>query len=483
MLPALLALLWVPVLPALEGDVAVRDPSTIIESNGRYYTVGTGAGLPIFVSDDGWTWQRAGTVLERVRGGRAGEDAPERGGDDARSPNLIRIRDRFLLYYSAAGERPEAAVGLLTATTLDPSSPDYGWTDAGLVEVSALDPGVFLDPADGRLWLTYGSEAGDIRLVELDPATGQRLDSDAAPIAIAAGAAAPIMIYRDGWYYLLVTHGSCCRGASSTSSIRVGRARSVQGPFIDPSGSDMLHGGGGLFVGSGGRRIGPGHFGVLDAGDGVQKFSLHYEADLDRGGSSVLDIRPLLWRDGWPVAGDHLRAGIYQIESARTGTALGLAVAGVPVGGSPGRGSGGRGGGAPVADQSVMEASAGWPSGAIDLRLSPYMLQAQQKWAITPVGDVGGYPGSPYFKITIADSGRTLAATAERELVTLPSYSGVPAELWRIEQLTDGSYRIMPKSMPGSDAALALSAAGGSMPTLDPFDPASDRQRWTLKAP
>ena len=64
----------------------------------------------------------------------------------------------------------------------------------------------------------------------------------------------------------------------------------------------------------------------------MQKFSLHYEADLDRGGASVLDIRPLLWRDGWPVAGDNAKEGTYQIESLRTGTVLELAVEGVPVG-------------------------------------------------------------------------------------------------------------------------------------------------------
>ena len=99
----------------------------------------------------------------------------------------------------------------------------------------------------------------------------------------------------------------------------------------------MIEGGGKLFVGSGGRVIGPGHFGLIDLGDGVQKFSCHYEADLDRGGASVLDIRPLLWKDGWPVAGDNVKEGTYEIESVRTGTALELAVEGVPVGGRRGR--------------------------------------------------------------------------------------------------------------------------------------------------
>ena len=42
--------------------------------------------------------------------------------------------------------------------------------------------------------------------------------------------------------------------------------------------------------------------------------------DLDRGGASVLDIRPLLWKDGWPVAGENAKAGTYEIQSVRTGT-------------------------------------------------------------------------------------------------------------------------------------------------------------------
>jgi len=143
------------------------------------------------------------------------------------------------------------------------------------------------------------------------------------------------MIYHDGWYYLLVTHGSCCRGADSGYNIRMGRSTQVTGPFFDNMGVDMIQGGGKLFVGSQGRAVGPGHFGLLDLGDGVQKFSMHYEADLDRGGASVLDIRPLQWKDGWPVAGDNAKEGTYEIESVRTGTALELAVEGFPVGGRP----------------------------------------------------------------------------------------------------------------------------------------------------
>src|SRR3546814_14429747 len=72
--------------------------------------------------------------------------------------------------------------------------------------------------------------------------------------------------------------------------------------------------------------IGAGHFGRIDLGGGIEKMSLHYEADMDRSGRSVLAIEPLLWRDGWPVAGRNLDPGTYEIQSARSGNALQLKV-------------------------------------------------------------------------------------------------------------------------------------------------------------
>ena len=144
---------------------------------------------------------------------------------------------------------------------------------------------------------------------------------------------------------------------------------------------------------------------------------------------------------------------------------------------------GGRGGGGAVPDQDVNEVSVNWPAGKVDIRLANYMCQAQQKWTITPVADAGGYLGSPYFKITIAGTDRTLAATEDCELVALPAFTGGPEQLWRIDLLTDGTYRIMPKAVPNSNAKLALSAVGHSFATLAKFNPETDKQRWQFKAP
>ena len=483
---------------ALDGEVLIHDPSTVVQDAGHYFTYGTGNGLPILMSDDGWTWRRAGSLMSAVPGGKAGPEVLARGGNNTWAPDVIHIGGNFFVYYSAPGTQPRSAIGLLAGRTLDPQSPDYKWEDRGPVvwsdgieDSNAIDPGVLLGP-DGKLWLTYGSYFGYIRLVELDPKTGQRRFPKQAPLNVAINSEASIPMYHDGWYYLLVTHGSCCQGANSTYNIRMGRSRKVTGPYLDNMGVDMLEGGGKLFAASRGRHVGPGHFGLLDLGQGVQKFSLHYEADLDRGGVSVLDIRPLLWRDGWPVAGDNLVAGTYTIESARTGTVLELAVQGFPVGGfrarRPGGGPPGSGpppepppAGPPVPDQDPAHVAANWPA-ASGVRLAPAMLQAQQKWVIAPVAGAGGYPGSPYFRITIAGTERSLTAIAGGELTAL-AFTGTPEQLWRIDQLADGSYRIAPKAVPGTSEALTLSAVGSSMPTLSKFDPASDRQRWLLGAP
>lgn len=454
------------------GKPFIHDPSTIMESDGKYYTFGTrGGGL---VSEDGWTWNAGG---ERPGGGAA--------------PDVVKIGDRYLVSYGATGGGLNGGHNgrILTMwnKTLDPKSPDFKYTEAIVVASSdgnedcdAIDPGLLLDPNDGRLWLSYGTYFGFIRLVELDPKTGKRVEGNKA-IDIAIDCEATDLMYRDGWYYLLGTHGTCCDGANSTYNIVVGRSKKVTGPYLDNMGRDMLKGGGKMVLGAGNRVNGPGHFGLWDLGDGVQKMSCHYEADLDQSGRSVLGIRPLLWKNGWPVGGDNFKEGTYEIESERRGYALELVVDFVRM---PGGFRGPRDPNEPikpVASQELKDVINTWPTEKINVRIGDYMFRPHQKWTITPATDGGGYPGGPYYKIVIAGTERALAATAEAEVITVPKFTGAAEQLWRIDQLIDGTYRIMPKVVPNSTEKMALISSGDSTPTLGKFDFNSDNSKWNFK--
>jgi len=458
----------------LNGKPYIHDPSTITFCDGKFYTYGTGGGG--LISDDGWTWN-SGAV--RPGGGVA--------------PDVIHIGNRYYMSYAKGGGGLAGGhasnVYVMWTKTLDPNSPDFGFKDEtivassdGVEDCDAIDPAFLLDPKDGRLWLTYGTYFGYIRIVELDPKTGKRLPNNKA-LNIAIDCEATALMYRDGWYYLLGTHGTCCDGANSTYNIVAGRSKKVTGPYLDNIGIDMLKGGGKFIVGADSRFVGAGHFGLLDLGDDVQKFSCHFEADLERSGRSVLDIRPLLWKDGWPVAGENFQGGTYEIQSERSGYALELAVDFVRMAGGM-RGFGPPTGPvSPVPRQNLSDMSKDWPAGNIEIRISDYMSRPHQKWTITPVDSAGGYPGSPYFKITIAGTDRTLAATSNAEVVAVPSFTGSPEQLWRIDQLTDGTYRIMPKVVPNSNEPMVLTAVGASTPTLVKFDPKSDKSRWNFRTP
>ena len=344
---------------------------------------------------------------------------------------------------------------------------------------------MLLDPTTGRLWVSYGTYFGTIRLIELDPKTGFRVKGNKEK-DIAIDCEASDLIYRNGWYYLLGTHGTCCDGVNSTYNIVVGRSRSVEGPYLDNVNRDMFHGGGRLVIAAGDRKAGAGHFGRTIIDEGVEVMSFHWEADFDQGGRSVLAIHPLLWKNDWPYAGELFKGGTFEIESERRGYSLELAVDFVrmpqermgwfnreqmqqPV--------------KPVANQTLEQVQGSWPKGEIAVRCGDYMFRPWQKWTITPRPDKGGRLTGPLYEIKIEGTNRALTATANLELTT-KDFQGEDAQLWWIEQLTDGTYRIMPYVIPGQEGKntkYCIYSAGDSTPTLAEYDFNSDNSKWNFR--
>lgn len=303
-----------PVLPLDESasrGITTRDPSSIVKCKNEYWVFYTGRGVPSYRSKDLVKWERGPAVFKTAPEWVA-KIVPGNRNLQYWAPDVMKLGDRYVLYYSASTfGKITSAIGLATNPTLDPDDPAYQWTDHGFVvrtqegdNHNAIDPSVFHDQ-DGSLWLSYGSFWSGIKLVELDPQTGKRKASDSklASLAYNESIEASYLTRHDEYYYLFVNWGTCCQGPRSTYNIRVGRSKSVTGPYVDKAGVDMLHKGGSLFLATtNGPLIGPGHAGTLTA-EGKDWFTSDFEGDLRMNGRATLAIMPLRWgTDGWPEA-------------------------------------------------------------------------------------------------------------------------------------------------------------------------------------
>ena len=458
------------------GAPFIHDPATVAECDGKYYTWGTGgSGL---VSEDGWVWT-------------SGKNIPNVGA----APDMLKIGDRYLLAYSTTGGglggTHRGTIVTCWGKTLDPQSPDYGFPAADQrttvaeslsdEDCDAIDAGLIMTP-DGRLFVTFGTYFGFIRVCELDPDTGARLEGFGEDINIAVDCEASTMIYHDGYYYLLGTHGTCCDGVNSTYNIICGRSKSPTGPFIDNVGRDMIEGGGKMVLGCRDGYTGAGHFGRYIIEEGVEKMSFHWEADYSMSGRSTLAILPIVWRNGWPEAGYNVKNGVYEIESERRGYALELATEYVRLGGGMGM-FGGRGGAqqanTSIPFQKLEDVIEGWPKGDIDVRICDYQFRPNQKWELVALEE--GTLGTPYYKIVIAGTNRALTAGPNKTVISTPEFTGAPEQMWSIDQLTDGTYRVMPKAAPGCSEPVCLISAGDSNASLGKFDFDNVNCKWNFR--
>ena len=294
-------------------DAGVHDPSTIIKCKDEFWVFYTGRGVPSFHSKDLVNWQRGPAVFTNAPSWVAGA-VPANRNMGYWAPDVTYLDGRYLLYYSASSfGKCVSGIGLVTSPTLDPNDPAYGWTDQGMVfastatdDFNAIDPAIFHD-ADGSLWLTFGSFWSGIKMIQLDPKTGKRITPDSTIYSLAHydSIEASYIYQHNGYYYLFVDWGMCCRGANSTYAIHVGRSKKVTGPYLDRDGKDMLVGGGTLFLDTTKPYIGPGHAGII-VDNGTNWLSCHYEAVADAGNGgqrrgSPLAVMPMRWTaDNWP---------------------------------------------------------------------------------------------------------------------------------------------------------------------------------------
>lgn len=296
----------------MTGAVGVHDP-TIVKEKDRYYRFATGDGIEVSVSRDLKHWETPGKVFSRNPDWTSWA-VP--GSTWFWAPEVVYRQGRWRLYYSVSTFGSQtSAIGLVTNATLDDRSPNFGWTDEGLVlasspvdDFNAIDPAMVADDA-GEDWFLWGSFWGGLKLTRLDSTTG-KLPSTRQPIyTVADRQRTPntveggYILRRDGWYYLFCSFDFCCRGLESTYRIVVGRSREVTGPYLDRQGVSLAAGGGSVLrCGTDDPRYAAlGHNSIFVEND--DQYLVCHGYDKRREGAPSLVLEKLLWDDhGWPVA-------------------------------------------------------------------------------------------------------------------------------------------------------------------------------------
>ena len=213
-----------------------------------------------------------------------------------------------------------SVIGFASAATLDRASPNYSWTDHGLVTethrggtYNAIDPNFVVD-AEGNHWLAFGSYWSGIKLLPLDKATGKPRPGDTTLHSLAyrpapEGGDNPIegafILLRAGWYYLFASYDYCCKKLMSNYYVAVGRSRQVTGPYVGKDGRSMLDGYGTAIIverpWASTRWRGPGHCGLFHDRD--RDLIVYHAYDVEPEAVPTLRIAELARdADGWPKA-------------------------------------------------------------------------------------------------------------------------------------------------------------------------------------
>ena len=336
---------------------AIHDPSKIVKCDDTYWIFGTGDGIFSTYSKDLITWQAGPTPFAKTAFPGWIKNYIDEFKGTFWAPDIIYMNNKYYLYYSCSEwGTMTSTIGCVTNKTLNPTDPEYKWTDVGFLGIWSYQPGLALnaiDPSlmrghDGKIWMVYGSfnEQG-IVVTEIDSITGKpKTNAGNLPgLSIANSWTGPqsynygegegaAMIYRNGYYYLFYNKGGCCAGIASTYYMVMGRSASPKGPFLDKTGKALRINGqpsGGTIVlkhdnsrGKDDRYFGPGHFGMYSE-NGIDYVTFHYydpngyypNPAVNNQGGPTLGLAKLSWEtDGWPsISLGFVDEGVYTIEN------------------------------------------------------------------------------------------------------------------------------------------------------------------------
>ena len=249
--------------------------------------------------------------------------------DQLWAPAVKHFNGKYYMYFTAPQTKAGgSAVGV--ATSDNPAGP---WKDSGIPVVppennpfngapgrAVIDPDV-VQGEDGQRYISYGSFPGGISIRKLSASGLQSDIASEKQLAVDNYVEGGSYFRHGDYYYLFVSASTCCDGPLSGYGVRVGRAKTPEGPFFDqngvalntfaPGGSVAMEANGNKWVGPGGNVVftdAHGHDYILY--HAVDRFSPYFK------GTPGFTRRPALidrvdWVDGWP----QVRAGRWASDS------------------------------------------------------------------------------------------------------------------------------------------------------------------------
>ncbi|HEY2685907.1 MAG TPA: arabinan endo-1,5-alpha-L-arabinosidase [Steroidobacteraceae bacterium] len=300
----------------------LHDP-VIIKEGDTYHVFGSGG----WSGQPGVSWRTSKDLHVWQDNGHPFDEIPEwaklavPGAKSIWAPDISLYNGLYQLYYAVStGGSMRSVIGFATSKTLDKSSPQYGWTDHGLVTetfvggtYNAIDPNFVLDH-EGKCWLAFGSYWSGLKLMPLNSKTGKPDPGDKTLLSIAyrpapEGGDNPIegafIFTHAQWYYLFASYDYCCKGLASNYYVAVGRAKDIRGPYVGRDGKPLMEGYGTAVIverpWASTRWRGPGHCGLMH--DGNRDLIVYHAYDAENKAQPTLRLAVLNWsEDGWPEA-------------------------------------------------------------------------------------------------------------------------------------------------------------------------------------
>ena len=279
-------------------NYSLPDPTVIEAEDGYFYLYATEdiRNLPIHRSKDLVNWESVGTAFTT-------ETRPtfEPKGN-LWAPDINKIGDKYVLYYSMSRWGGEWTCGIGVATADCPAGPfkDHGmmFRSNEIGVQNSIDP--FYIEDNGRKYLFWGSFRG-IYGVELKE-DGLAVKLGAEKKQIAGTAYEGTYIHkRNGYYYMFASTGTCCEGLKSTYQTVVGRSKSLWGPYLNKQGKTMLENTHEVLISKNKSFVGTGHHAELVTDKAGNDWILYHGVSVANPHGRVLLLDRVNWKKGWPI--------------------------------------------------------------------------------------------------------------------------------------------------------------------------------------